>query len=152
MSSKIPQIIPLCGRTVKVDYQNIQKLCNRCFGPHFRKNCKSELKVQWPEYVESFMTKHPDLPVELFGLRTEQNQGKKAEPAPTLAQFGVPKTKEEYNEFIIELMKTGMDYKSATADIYKRNVDYKEAEMQRSFIVKQINHDYPPMGCILLTH
>lgn len=127
MSKRIPQIIPLCGRRVKIDYRNVQKLCTWCYGPHFRNKCKENSKVQWPDYVEQFMLTHPGLPEGLFGSRQKETQ-MDSETKPTEEQFGVPTTKEQYNALLVELIKTGINYESAVADLSRRHEAFKDAE------------------------
>ena len=83
LTKKIPQIIPLCGRRVKVDYTNVQKLCTKCFGPHFRSKCKVTSKTSWSDYVVDFLEKNPGLPSHLFGMNYDQNK----EAEPTEEQF-----------------------------------------------------------------
>ena len=129
MSKRIPQIIPLCGRRVKIDYLNIQKLCTKCYGPHFRNICKQESKVQWHDYVEKFMLTHPDLPEGLYGKRQHEDH-REMETKPTEDQFGVPTTKEQYNGFLVELIKTGLDYKSSVSELSRRHAAFKEAEQK----------------------
>ena len=66
LHSNIPQIIPMWGKRIRVYYRGVQKLCTNCYGNHPRRNCKSP-KVRWIDYVLSFMEKHQDVPVELYG-------------------------------------------------------------------------------------
>ena len=66
LRTDMPQIIPMCGKRIRVYHKGIQKLCTNCFGAHQRRNCKSA-KVPWIEYVLHFMEKYPDIPKELYG-------------------------------------------------------------------------------------
>ena len=66
LRTDMPQIIPMCGKRIRVYHKGIQKLCSNCFGNHQRRNCRSA-KVQWIEYVLRFMEKYPDIPEELYG-------------------------------------------------------------------------------------
>ena len=66
LRTDIPQIIPMCGKRIRVYHKGIQKLCTNCFGNHQRRNCRST-KVPWIEYVLKFMEKYPDIPPELYG-------------------------------------------------------------------------------------
>ena len=66
LKTDIPQIIPMCGKRIRVYHKGIQKLCTNCFGAHQRRNCRSS-KVPWIKYVLNFMEKYPDIPEELYG-------------------------------------------------------------------------------------
>ena len=66
LNKEIPQLLPMCGRRIRVYYRGVQKLCSNCFGKHPRKNCRSE-KVPWIRYVLNFMESNPDIPQELYG-------------------------------------------------------------------------------------
>jgi hypothetical protein len=63
---EIPQLLPMCGKRVKIYYKGIDKLCYNCFGKHQRKNCNSA-KVPWIEYVKQFMAAYPNFPPQAFG-------------------------------------------------------------------------------------
>ena len=63
----IPQLIPMCGRRVKIYHAGIQKLCTKCFGPHKKQFCQSADKVPWIAYVKSFIEDNEDVQPELFG-------------------------------------------------------------------------------------
>ena len=38
----IPQLLPMCGRRVKIYHSGIQKLCTNCFGSHKKSQCTNE--------------------------------------------------------------------------------------------------------------
>ena len=44
---KIPQLIPMAGRRIKVYHKGIDKLCTKCFGKHRKSDCKEESKTEW---------------------------------------------------------------------------------------------------------
>ena len=67
---EIPQVLPMCGKRVKIYYKGIDKLCTKCFGKHPRRVCKQE-KVPWIEYVEEFVAKNADIPPIAYGRWTE---------------------------------------------------------------------------------
>ena len=54
------------GKRIRVYYRGVQKLCSNCFGPHPRKNCRSE-RVTWVAYCLRFMESQKDIPEELYG-------------------------------------------------------------------------------------
>ena len=76
LDKKIPQLLPIMGKRVKVYYPGIQKLCPNCFGPHPKHVCQSK-KVQWRTYVSNFISSNPGIPGTLFGkwmdIVTNQN-------------------------------------------------------------------------------
>jgi hypothetical protein len=66
LNKAIPQLVPIGGKRLKIYYRNIQKLCSKCFGEHYARNCTNQ-KVPWIKYVEKFIATNNDLNVELFG-------------------------------------------------------------------------------------
>ena len=66
LNKAIPQLVPIGGKRLKIYYRNIQKLCTKCFGEHFTRNC-TNTKVPWVAYVENFISKNKDFDKELFG-------------------------------------------------------------------------------------
>ena len=62
----IPQLLPMWGKRIRVYHRGVQKLCNNCYGPHPRRNCRSD-KVPWTQYVLKFMETHPEVPKEFYG-------------------------------------------------------------------------------------
>ena len=71
LEHKIPQLIPMNGRRVKIYHKGIDKLCTRCFAGHRKSECKAELKMDWIDYVRHFMTLHDYIPKELYGRWNE---------------------------------------------------------------------------------
>ena len=65
IASDIPQLVPMHGKRIRLYYRGIAKLCSNCFGQHARKFCKAE-KVPWIEYVSMFMSKYPEIPIEMY--------------------------------------------------------------------------------------
>ena len=66
LNRDIPQLLPMWGKRIRVYHRGVQKLCTHCYGPHPRRNCRSE-KVPWTQYVLRFMEKNPKIPSELYG-------------------------------------------------------------------------------------
>ena len=56
----IPQLLPMWRKKIWVYHRGVQKLCNNCYRPHPRRNCRFE-KVPWTLYVLKFMEKHPEM-------------------------------------------------------------------------------------------
>ena len=67
LEHKIPQLLPMNGRRVKIYHRGIEKLCTKCFGKHRKSDCKHETKVNWIDYVRQFILQNEFIPVELFG-------------------------------------------------------------------------------------
>ena len=63
----IPQLLPMCGRRVKMYHAGIQKLCTNCFGHHKKQFCQAAEKVPWIHYVKEFVEENPDCPETMFG-------------------------------------------------------------------------------------
>jgi hypothetical protein len=66
LRKEIPQLIPMWGRRIRIYYRGVQKLCTNCFGPHPRRNCRSE-RVTWIQYCLNFMEKNPEIPQDYYG-------------------------------------------------------------------------------------
>ena len=62
----IPQLLPMCGRRVKIYHSGIQKLCTNCFGSHKKSQCTNE-KIPWINYVQSFVEENKEFTPEMFG-------------------------------------------------------------------------------------
>ena len=67
LEHKIPQLLPMNGRRVKIYHREIDKLCTNCFDKHRKSECKAEKKKAWIDYVREFMTQNDYIPVELYG-------------------------------------------------------------------------------------
>ena len=65
LTKKIPNLIPIMGKRVKISYQGIQRLCTNCFGNHAKQNCQSK-KVMWHQYVARFKESNPEFPRNLL--------------------------------------------------------------------------------------
>ena len=67
LESPIPQLLPMCGRRIKIYHAGIQKLCTNCFGPHKKQFCQSKEKTPWISYVKDFIESNEGIPPEMFG-------------------------------------------------------------------------------------
>ena len=65
LTKKIPQLIPIMGKRIKISYQGIQRLCTNCFGNHAKQYCHSK-KVMWHQYVARFKESNPEFPSNLL--------------------------------------------------------------------------------------
>ncbi len=63
---KIPQLLPIMGKRVRIYYPGIQKLCPNCYGPHPKRTCHSK-RIQWKNYVRKFMDDFKEIPSSLYG-------------------------------------------------------------------------------------
>ena len=66
LNRKIPQLLPIMGKRVRIYYPGIQKLCPNCFGPHPKHVCQSK-RVQWRNYVSKFIADYKEIPACLYG-------------------------------------------------------------------------------------
>ena len=66
LKKDMPNIVPMYGRKVFLDYKGIRRQCNACFGPHVKKYCKNE-KMSLDEFVTRFRVKHPEIPELYYG-------------------------------------------------------------------------------------
>jgi hypothetical protein len=82
---EIPQLLPMCGKRVKIYYKGIEKLCFNCFGKHQRKACNNE-KEPWMEYVKLFMAEYPFFPPQAFGKWAMFTPTAKEVKMPKIAQ------------------------------------------------------------------
>ena len=131
ITKPIPQYLPLNGKRVKIFYKGIKKLCTYCFGPHPRKRCDSE-KVPWPMYIHKFSEQFTEFKPEFYGKwwnHTAQfktlNLTSIKKPLPD--EFGAPRSKEHFNELIIELIKTGLNFNQAESAIMERQNEFAKA-------------------------
>ena len=126
--------MPIHCKRIKISYKNVKWLCKNCYGPHNKKDCDSE-KVTWHEFVDGFAEENPDMPAEFYGSYWEKHfaQNKKESASrphqlkPTASNFGVPTSKAEFNEFLLELVKTGRSYEDAVVDLKDRIKEYRKA-------------------------
>ena len=66
LKKNIPQLLPMLGKRIKIDYPGIQRLCTNCFKSHHKKNCQSK-KVSWKDYACNFARINHEIPDNLFG-------------------------------------------------------------------------------------
>ena len=93
----IPQLLPMCGRRVKIYHAGIQKLCTNCFGPHKKSQCTNET-VAWTSYVKNFIEENNEFAPEMYGkwidilqkVRNEQPTERHREPEPDTYQINRP--------------------------------------------------------------
>ncbi len=64
LCNDLPELLPILGKRIKIVYRGIQRLCPNCFGPHAKTRCQSR-KTTWPEYIDKFKAKYPELKKEL---------------------------------------------------------------------------------------
>jgi hypothetical protein len=67
ITTDIPQYLPMFGHKAKIYYRGIKKTCTNCYkGGHYRKDCQEE-KVDWINYVRTFINQNEEIPDEMFG-------------------------------------------------------------------------------------
>jgi hypothetical protein len=109
----IPQMIPMCGKKIKIYHKGIKKQCMKCFGTgHFKRDCREERK-EWLDYVDSFMLE-AKLPDEYYGNWTRlvedwRFKNKEKHDANRNSQFETDEQqeleKEERNQSIEEISR-----------------------------------------------
>ena len=87
---KIPQLIPMAGRRIKIYHKGIDKLCTKCFGKHRKSECRAEKKIEWIDYVAYFITTNPDVPTDLYGRWTELVANRQDRPSSKLTMQNRP--------------------------------------------------------------
>ena len=70
LEKDIPNLLPMCGKRVKIYYRGVQRLCPICFRKHPKKVCQSR-KVSWMDYVKKFIETNSNIPKEFFGKFAE---------------------------------------------------------------------------------
>ena len=71
LDSEMPELIPVDGLRVRLQYQGVSKLCSGCYGRHLRKGCKFP-KITWPDYVKQFRESNPEIPDDFYGENLEK--------------------------------------------------------------------------------
>ena len=67
LEKNIPQLLPMCGRRIKMYHAGITKLCTQCFGPHKKQHCTNKEKTPWTDYVKNFIEVNPEIPSFFYG-------------------------------------------------------------------------------------
>jgi len=101
ITADIPQYLPMFGHKAKIYYRGIKKTCTNCYkGGHYRKDCQAE-KVDWIDYVRTFINQNEAIPEEMFGrwfqicLKRTQENAKPPEAATAHQQAQPQETKEK---------------------------------------------------------
>ena len=55
LEHKIPQLVPMNERRVKIYHKGTEKLFTKCLDIHRKSDCKSKQKKAWLDYVKEFM-------------------------------------------------------------------------------------------------
>ena len=79
LNQNIPQLLPMCGRRIKIYHAGIQKLCTNCFGEHKKQHCQVKDKTPWLDYVHDFMESNESIPKEYYGRWNDIVQNEKEE-------------------------------------------------------------------------
>ena len=91
LEHKIPQLLPMNGRRVKIYHKGIDKLCTNCFEKHRKSDCKAQQKKVWIDYVRDFMTTNDYIPTELYGrwndlVKSTKHYNTRQEEVPIVTQ------------------------------------------------------------------
>ena len=71
LEKDIPQLLPMCGRRIKMYHASITKLCTQCFRPHKKQNCQNKEKIAWTHFIKNFIKSNPDIPTDYYGRWNE---------------------------------------------------------------------------------
>lgn len=66
LDTPIPQLLPMYGKKIVIEFKGIQRLCTNCFGNHHKRACQSH-KTQWVDYIKKFVALNPDIPQAYYG-------------------------------------------------------------------------------------
>jgi hypothetical protein len=69
LNQDIPQLLPILGKRIKVQYPGIQRMCTNCFGNHQKSRCQSR-KLTWDDYISRFKLDFPEIDISLIDRRT----------------------------------------------------------------------------------
>ena len=150
LEHKIPQLIPMNGRRVKIYHKGIEKLCTKCFGKHRKSDCRSENKVNWLDYVRNFMVLNEFIPIELFGrwndlvktVSDHNNTIKKSDEYQEEAPIVSEKQKEMVNDKPSKNKNIPDQSTSSTTVQESRSI---EAPREEDFGIPQTEKEYEAM-------
>jgi hypothetical protein len=99
LNKAIPQLVPIGGKRLKIYYRNIQKLCTKCFGEHYARNC-TNTRVPWTDYVKKFISDNSEFDKSLFGNWNQIIDRVRAEEArqQSLENQDLPDSEQEVQE------------------------------------------------------
>jgi hypothetical protein len=60
LAKDIPQLVPILGRRVKIQYKGIRRMCTNCIGQHPKQACRSQ-KLEWVDHVSRFSSANKDI-------------------------------------------------------------------------------------------
>ena len=110
----IPELVPIEGRRIRINYPGVRVLCTKCFGKHHKTKCESR-KRQFKDYVLDFAAKNLDYPISVYGRWIELIRAASAPvvpDAPVMAQAG-PNT--DQNLAVVVLPSQSLNPDTATA-------------------------------------
>ena len=129
VDNEIPELIPLDGLRVKLQYQGVTKLCTGCYGKHLRRDC-NEKKITWKDYVEYFVESNPDIPLDFYGSGLERQVKTKKVNRPQPKDFGLPKTEEEFTKMMNKMEECGFSRSKANEIMKERREKYFKAKQE----------------------
>ena len=60
LAKDIPQLLPIMGRRIKIQYKGVRRMCTNCFGQHPKQACRSQ-KLHWLDYTANFISANKDI-------------------------------------------------------------------------------------------
>ena len=118
INSEIPEIIPLEGLRVKLQYQRVKKLCTICFGKHLRKDCDGT-KVTWPEYIKVFKEKNLSITEDFYVDNIRRFDSAKKQKSMRQEPFVRPRNGAEWTTLIKRVRDSGGPNRDDTLFIIK---------------------------------
>ena len=122
-----PELIPVDGVRMKLQFRGVKKLCTGCYGEHLRKNC-NEPKKKWTDYIKIFRESNPDIPDDFFGEFANRTVNKKSqESGPKPEDFGLPMNESEWEVMWSKMKECGINKEKAVEIMRERQDKYDKA-------------------------
>ena len=78
LKHRIPNVIPMQGKKIRIWYSGVKIQCRTCYGYH-KKEPKCENKISFDSYTSEFKKDNPDLPDYMFSLEGDEFNGENSE-------------------------------------------------------------------------
>ena len=130
IDSEIPELLPIDGLRIKLQYQGVKKLCTGCYGKHLRRDCKDQ-KISWKDYIEYFIESNPQIPKDFYGASLEKMSRKNMKMIrPEPKDFGLPKSEDEFNQMMSKMMECGFTKSRANEIMNERKEKFLKSKKE----------------------
>ena len=126
MKKELPEIVPLEGLRLKIQYRGVTKLCSGCYGEHLRKTCK-EKKLTWFDYIKKFRNENQDIPDDFYGDVIERANRKKKLTEPKPEDFSLPRNKSEWEAMLSKMKECGIEEEKVVEMMKERKGKFEKA-------------------------